>query len=187
MKLLFYILSFTFLHLPNNTDKQIEFAQREFENIRKSNFEGVDDKYLTLEEFLEITKRLNPHAPEKILKKETDTYQEKKNLFLKNYRNTLNPLNLNLANCDSLLIDKVQIDSVRYTYKKLMQNSRDTTIYWPASQTYPLKEDDFIKNISLVYLSDENGSYVMQIESVYYNKEWRYYHSAKSPRIYRIK
>lgn len=187
MKPIFYFLSFTFLHLSNNQDKQIEFAKTEFENLQKSNFEGLDKKYLTKEEFLDISNKIKPTAPEKNQKREIAAFEDKKNLFLKNYKNTLSPFNLSLAKCDSMRMDLAQIDSVRYAYKIVRPISRDTTIHWPASQTYRIKDDDFTINFSVVYFSDENGSYAMQIESVYYNKEWRYFHSVKSPRIVRIK
>lgn len=162
---------------PEN-DRQLQFARDVFSRISLKDYEVASDRYLVQRDFEAMLKQLDRKRDQTIVQRETEKYDEKKQRFADKFKSGLNgDIDWKLAH----------IDSIRYAYEIKDIDRQDPKIEWPLSKEYQPTGKEMVCNRTSIYFSDGKHAYVMTLESLYYNKQWWFFHTVRTPRILMVR
>lgn len=164
-------------------DPQITFAKEQFQLLIKKDFSQFEALYLSEEDITNMFNAQEPDVSEDVLKKALDNYDTNKKLFLDECKNSVSPQYLSWWKCDSMVWDSIVVDSVAYAYEVIVFGGRDERVFWPESKNYTLSDTRNTVCKAVIYFNDGVSNYVCGINCCYYNKKWRYYSVARTPKF----
>lgn len=176
---------------PEN-DRQLQFARDVFSRIALKDYDVASDRYIA-EKDLDDLIRHTDQAKEKeemILmlekyqtlesaKKATEMYQKDKQRFVRDFPKSLDS--------DAIAWKNAHIDSIQYAYEIIYPNGKNPDIPWPISRDYELTGADVICCRTTISFNDGKHTYMMSLESLYYNKQWWFFHTVRTPRVILLK
>ncbi len=190
MKILLLLTLYFPVHYVVNfakMDPQEQFARNVFNHVAAKDYTIASDRYLEQKNFEDLIAHLSQKPNQVIIDREIVKYEEKKQRFINSFNESFGELSLKMADCDSIDWENAKMESLRYDYVIAKPDEEDVKILWPESKKHMPMPNEYLCNRSRIYFSDGKHSYVMHIESLYYNKEWWFFHKLRSPRIEKLK
>jgi len=162
-------------------DASTVFARERFSELISRDFSAIEGLYLTREEGKKLVEKYEPGdslEKERMLK----SYDAQRKLFLESYKSVLSPLNLKMAQSDSINWQQVQVDSIRYNYVIVLKGA-DKRINWPESASYLPAAEDLLVCKTYLFFHDGQQHYIFNFQSLYLDDEWRFFENLREPRL----
>lgn len=181
-------LNYSFGQTGINTSNDIlAFNERIAQAIIDGDRELNIDDYLSKDDLKVFIKSIpDSMNADSILTHQLDTYDEKLQQFRNFYASSFSAKGLQMYGLGDVNWNNCTIDSSSYMIIVLDPTKRNQKIYWPASKRYKLNSDIMVATRGVVYISEGDKNYLVEIDSICFNKMQKFYHSLRSPSIVRV-
>lgn len=124
--------------------------------------------------------------PDSLLQIELDEYDVNLNQFSEYYSSNFKLLNLSLSRSEEINWVDCTVDSSGYMFVIHNSVGRDKKIRWPESKNYELGNDLFVVCKGVVFISEGEKKYGIEVGTVYCDGKLKFYYWVRAPRILRL-